>query len=93
MPINRRTLLASGLAVLTTSRCLGAAEAGQALEQKSNLAREVGITVSSLSRVADGTRKISILEWPQMLREELDLKVIDLNSAFLPSRFWSLKLS
>lgn len=52
-----------------------------------SLAREVGVTMSSLQRLeADGKPlKISILDWPRILRDELDMRVIDLNSGVLES--------
>lgn len=70
---------AAGAAVL-------AAEPQEAAEQK--LVGEVGITTSSLSghiaaRPARG--KFTLLELPRIMREELDMRVIDLNTSTLGS--------
>jgi len=57
-------------------------------EVRPNLAGEVGITTSSIGRhlektPADG--KFTLLELPKIMREELDMRVIDLNTSTLAS--------
>jgi hypothetical protein len=57
-------------------------------KKRANLAGEVGITTSSLSghlanRPAAG--KFTLLELPKIMREELDMRVIDLNTSTLGS--------
>lgn len=84
---SRRTFLQTSAASLAAlPHCL----AGDKPEapRKDPLAGEVGITTSSLSghvapRPARG--KITLLELPQILRDELDMRVIDLNTSTLAS--------
>lgn len=83
--ITRRQFLAtSTAALLATGRPTSAADPKP---RTPSLAREVGITMSSVSRLetAAGPEKISILDWPRILRDELDLRVIDLNTGVLTS--------
>ncbi len=53
------------------------------------LAREVGVTTSSFSRhlaARPGPGQFSLLELPRILRDELDMRVIDLNTSSLASQ-------
>lgn len=57
--------------------------------ESDSLAREVGITTSSLSGhlvARPGKGQFSLLELPRILRDELDMRVIDLNTASLGSQ-------
>src|SRR5262245_629835 len=86
MNLSRRTFLHSLGVLCAAARGLSA---GGADERKADpLHREVGITTSSLSGhlVAKATRgKFTLLELPRILRDELDMKVIDLNTSSLAS--------
>jgi Xylose isomerase-like TIM barrel len=78
---SRREFLQSAAATLAASHELFA---DAKPKQPSSLAREVGITTSSLSghlvpRPRRG--KFTLLELPKILRDELDMRVIDLNTS------------
>ena len=93
MSLTRRTFLhatAAGIAGFSngamSNGSLNAAKPSQPTPR--SLAGEVGITTSSLSghlaaRPAAG--KITLLELPRILRNELDMRVIDLNTTVFPS--------
>ena len=88
MPYQRREFLR--LAVAGAAACSVRVPQLGAEDEKStrSLKREVGITTSSLSghlaaRPAAG--KFTLLELPRMLRDELDMRVIDLNTSGLAS--------
>jgi hypothetical protein len=90
MSFTRRTFLQStavtAAATIHLSRCL----AGEKTKPADNnpLAGEVGITTSSLSgHVASRPTKakFTLLELPRIMRDELDMRVIDLNTATLAS--------
>ena len=89
LTLSRRTFLQSSAAFgLALS-----APSGWAVEDRKPapdplLAGQVGITTSSLSGHVAQTPargKITLFEWPRVLREELDLRVIDLNTTTLGS--------
>ena len=85
MPLDRRELMARAVAALgTVSLSPFASAAGQ---QPASLHREIGITMSSVARLetAAGPEDISILDWPRILRDELDMRVIDLNTGAVTS--------
>lgn len=85
MPLTRRDFVAlTGSALLTVQ---GSPSFVQATPGVPALAGKLGITMSSVQRlaVAGKPRKYSMLDWPRMLREELDLTVIDLNSGAIDS--------
>lgn len=52
-----------------------------------NLAGQLGITMSSITRLAGdaGPLKYPLSEWPKILRDELDLTILDLNSGVVES--------
>ncbi|MEQ8786249.1 MAG: TIM barrel protein [Pirellulaceae bacterium] len=83
--LDRRGFLAGSAAVAMAATCPLYADEKPAADE---LALQVGITTSSLSphvaaRPAPG--KITLLELPRMLRDELDMRVIDLNTSTLAS--------
>lgn len=89
MKISRRHFLQAGSGVLAAS-CLGktgsAAEAGPKKVNDPVLDKALGITTSSFSghlapRAARG--KISLLDLPRILKDELGMTVIDLNTSTL----------
>jgi hypothetical protein len=84
-PLDRRSFLLGSAALAACAACR--AEEGGDLQQV-NLAREVGITTSSLSghiAGSPGRDKITLLELPHVLHEQLDMRVIDLNTSTLAS--------
>lgn len=86
MNLSRRTFLHSAGAIIAASP---ACHVRGADERKPDpLHREVGITTSSLSGhlVTKPTKgKFTLLELPRLLRDELDMRVIDLNTSSLAS--------
>lgn len=85
MPCDRRQF--HGLVVGT----LAAAPLAQAADESRTptLAGEVGVTTSSFSGhlVADAGRPgFTLLQLPRILRDELDMRVIDLNTSSLASQ-------
>jgi hypothetical protein len=83
--ITRRNFLAVGAStIVATSRPVVAAES---TAKPPELAREIGVTMSSFARMETdaGPEKISIFDWPRIFRNELDMRVIDLNSGVLTS--------
>jgi hypothetical protein len=76
---------------LAMSLCGLAASAKAAAPERAGpkqLEREVGITTSSLSRqlvLQPRPGKLTLLELPRVLRDELDMRVIDLNTSSLAS--------
>lgn len=85
MPLTRREFVTlSATALLAAPRLAPAVQAAPAVP---SLAGKLGITMSSVQRlmVDDKPLKYTMLEWPRMLREELDLTVIDLNSGAIDS--------
>src|SRR5688572_5770981 len=52
-----------------------------------NLAGQLGITMSSITRLATdaGPLKYPLDEWPKILRNELDMTILDLNSGVVES--------
>lgn len=84
----REFLKTSALALAAASNSLTAGADERQAGKRAKLEGEVGITTSSLSghlvnTPADG--KFTLLELPKMMREELDLRVIDLNTSTLAS--------
>ncbi len=74
----REILLATATAPLLSFARTSAAE------QQDVLAGEVGITTSSLSghvSASGGQGKIAVLDLPKVMRDELDMRVIDLNTS------------
>jgi len=87
MNFNRRAFLQTTAATtITLPRNLAGEKPKPA--EKNPLAGEVGITTSSLSGhiLPHPTKaKITLLELPRILRDELDIRVIDLNTSTLAS--------
>jgi Xylose isomerase-like TIM barrel len=82
--ITRRDFLAGSVATIAAASCgVIAGEQSASPELKG----EVGVTMSSFARLETdaGPEKISILDWPRIFRDELDMRVIDLNSGVLTS--------
>jgi hypothetical protein len=76
------TLLATVARDRTSSYASGAVPPGDP-----KLAGLLGITLSSAGRLAKDGRpdRIPIADWPRLLRDELDMRVLDLNSAVIES--------
>lgn len=86
MQYSRRRFLAlsaAAAACVVKPRTVSRAAAPQA----SHLARRLGITMSSIARLSTdaGPLKYPLAEWPKILRNELDLTVLDLNSGVVES--------
>jgi len=83
--MQRRSFLIAVPSVLAAARhCL----AGDAVKPKSDLAGAMGITTGSFSRHVSempAKGKLVMLDLPKIMQGELDLKVIDLMTATLPS--------
>lgn len=81
----RRRFLASSAAALSSGLRRSAVEGRD--RTFADLAGEVGITTSSLSRHLVGrpqsAAQFTLLELPRILRDELDMRVIDLNTSSL----------
>jgi len=77
----RREFLAAGVTAVAV------AQSHRAVADDNGLDRQIGITMSSAGRLGagDGGGKIPILEWPRVLRNELDMTVLDLNSGVIES--------
>ncbi len=85
MTLTRREFIVSTSAAIATGP---AAIAGAVDEKPAPLAREIGITTSSVGAQLSGgavDRKFTLLELPKIMREELDMRVIDLNTSSLAS--------
>jgi hypothetical protein len=88
---SRRRFLTSSLGILASSANVSfllAKEKDSGKSDKQTLAGEVGVTTSSFSGhlVKTSTRgKITLLELPKVMRDELDMRVIDLNTSSLAS--------
>jgi hypothetical protein len=83
MPLTRRALIQSSAAA-----AIAALGKSAWAEEQPRIGREVGITTSSLSghlaaQPAEG--KFTLLQLPRFLRDELDMRVIDLNTSALAS--------
>jgi hypothetical protein len=87
MTITRRTFLAGAAALAGTAAIPGGTLAAELPHPDKKLARQVGITMSSVARLKTdaGPEKYTIIEWMKILRDELDIRVIDLNSGVLTS--------
>lgn len=82
--MNRRTFIHRTLGA--TAGSLLATCAGGATAKRDSLAGEVGLTTGSISKhLAPSGPKLTFLEWPKLMREELDLRVLDIMSTTLPS--------
>lgn len=88
MNISRRTFLhTTAAATVSTLPCVAKAYRPKKKDGKS-LAGEVGITTSSLSghiSAHAAKTKFTLLQLPQIMRDELDMRVIDLNTSTLAS--------
>jgi hypothetical protein len=93
MRCDRREALRTAAGLLTGC-VVGGARGGEPDPPKppngkeTSLVGEVGITTSSLSghvAATAGPGRVTLLEWPRVLREELDLRVLDLNTSSLAS--------
>jgi len=87
MNFSRRAFLQTTAAsTITVPRCLAGENAKPA--DNNPLAGQVGITTSSMSGhivPRSTSAKITLLELPRILRDELDMRVIDLNTSTLAS--------
>ena len=84
--LSRREFLAASVVGLSASRT--GVFAAQTARQRPSLASEVGITTSSVARqlsTAPQGEQFSLLELPRLMRDELDMRVIDLNTSSLTS--------
>jgi len=86
---HRRAFLRASAGLLTTGLAGGGrAAAEQPEQQQERLRGEVGITTSSLSgHLANLPQrgKFTLLDVPRIMRDELDMRVIDLNTSTLAS--------
>lgn len=84
MQTSRREFLAAGAALLSTGGISVGAEAPPELKPipLPIFERQLGITMSSAGRLEE-SEKISIVDWPKVLREELDMRILDLNSGVI----------
>lgn len=85
MRCTRRTFLAGSLAVLASARVARPADGPPT---NPRLARKLGVTTSSVDRQVSWQNepgKISLMDLPRVLREDLDLDVVDLNTNTLGS--------
>ncbi len=74
---------------MLTRRALLAFPALAAAAERAPLAREIGITTATVAahlRTADNPGAFTVFELPRVLRDELDMRVIDLNTSTLPSQ-------
>lgn len=85
MTLSRRGFLAYGLAATAAVRPSFAQPA--ATKTPANLQHQIGATMSSFSRLQRDGKPLTytMLEWPKIFRDELDLRVIDLNSGVVTS--------
>lgn len=89
MKVTRRRFLETAVAAAAVSpHILSAEESQKKSANKNKLDRQVGITTSSISghlAVRSGNGKFTLLELPKIMRNELDMRVIDLNTSSLAS--------
>lgn len=85
MTLTRRGFLACGLAGAALPRLATAQPT--ASKSPATLQRQIGATMSSFARIErDGKPlKYTMLEWPKIFRDELDMRVLDLNSGVITS--------
>jgi sugar phosphate isomerase/epimerase len=83
--ITRREFTKIGLAALAGGYVRSALAADAPTEYP--LARELGVTMSSFARLERDGRPLryTLLEWPKIFRDELDMRVLDLNSGVITS--------
>lgn len=82
--MSRRSLLCAAPVLLA----IGTEQALAAQPQRPSLAGELGVTTGSFVRhltVERQAGKLRLLDLPQVMRDELDMRVIDLMTATLPS--------
>ena len=85
MPVSRREFLTATVLAAASLKNATSAEAGNAAADKLH---EVGVTTSSFSphltaRAEPG--KFTLLDLPRLMRDELDMRLIDLNTSALAS--------
>ena len=89
MKVTRRKFLETAVAAVAVApNFLLAEESKRKTTKKNRLDRQVGITTSSLSAhiaARSGNGKFTLLELPRIMRDELDMRVIDLNTSSLAS--------
>jgi hypothetical protein len=88
LPIARRNFLAMAASVVACSaaKALGKPTLGKSDDLLGPLKDEVGITTSSFSRhlvARPGDKQFSLIDLPRIMRDELDMRVIDLNTTSL----------
>ncbi|MCH7729215.1 MAG: hypothetical protein IH991_22455, partial [Planctomycetes bacterium] len=87
MVLNRRLFLANSLAAAAAAPCVCLGDDGKG-GRSFKLDKQVGVTTSSLSGhlvAKPGKGQFSLLDLPRILRDELDMRVIDLNTSSLAS--------
>ena len=87
MVLNRRLFLANSLAAAAAAPCVCLGDDGKG-DRPFKLDKQVGVTTSSLSGhlvAKPGKGQFSLLDLPRILRDELDMRVIDLNTSSLAS--------
>jgi hypothetical protein len=83
---SRRAFLGAATALAATGT--GLTSAGQQSVQRASLAGELGVTTGSFTRHLSDERhagKLHMLDLPVVLRNQLDMRIIDLMTATLPS--------
>ena len=87
LPETRRAFLQSATAG-TLAAAMPWAMAQEAVKARIDLARKIGVTTGSFVKHLSKTRaegKLRLLDLPKIMRDDLDLKVLDLMTATLPS--------
>lgn len=85
-PIARRSFLAAAAVACSSARAFGKSPLKQSDDLLASLRDEVGITTSSFSRhlvARPGGKQFSLIELPRIMRDDLDMRVIDLNTSSL----------
>jgi hypothetical protein len=83
-----KTSRRKALCALSAALAMGAGRLDAAPPQRPALARQLGVTTGSFSRHLSTQKepgKLRLLDLPKIMREQLDLRVIDLMTATLPS--------
>ena len=89
MSLTRRLFLTTGIAASAAAMTRIAESTAEQTSSGTgrNLERALGITMSSVARLETkaGPLRYTMLEWPKILRDELDMTILDLNSGVMRS--------
>jgi hypothetical protein len=88
LPIPRRNFLAIAASTVagSSARALGETALAKSDDLLGSLQDEVGVTTSSFSRhlvARPGDKQFSLIDLPKIMRDDLDMRVIDLNTSSL----------